>query len=140
MNEASHSPRAATVPIQPPQWVTSNIRHLPISPLITKPLRTQTALLEILPGSNKAPELLQYCRAIHKQLHLLQTNNEEMVKSPPGLCLIFAFEPHLEDTLERSTFLFWICTWRDKKKELNTKNHSWASGGQRAIPPSGHTS
>lgn len=45
-----------------------------------------------------------------KDLQLLQTNHEEMVKFLPGLCLIFAFEPHLEDTLERSTFLFWICT------------------------------
>lgn len=40
----------------------------------------------------------------------LQTNHEETVKFLPGLCLIFALEPHLEDTLERSTFLFWICT------------------------------
>lgn len=40
----------------------------------------------------------------------LQSNHEEMVKAVPGLCLMFALEPHLEDTLERSTFLFWICT------------------------------
>lgn len=45
-----------------------------------------------------------------KDLQLLQINHEEMVKFLPGLCLMFAFEPHLEDTLERSTFLFWICT------------------------------
>lgn len=44
-----------------------------------------------------------------------------MAKLLPGLCLIFAFDPHLEDTLERSTFLFWICTWGDKKQELSTE-------------------
>lgn len=49
----------------------------------------------------------------------LQTD-EEMAKFLPGLCLIFALDPHLEDTLERSTFLFWICTWRDKKQQLST--------------------
>lgn len=26
----------------------------------------------------------------------------------PGLCLMLALEPHLEETLETSTFLFWI--------------------------------
>lgn len=44
-----------------------------------------------------------------------------MAKLLPGLCLIFALDPHLEDTLERSTFLFWICTWGDKKQQLSTE-------------------
>lgn len=68
-----------------------------------------------------------------KDLQLLQINHEEMVKFLPGLCLMFAFEPHLEDTLERSTFLFWICTYKTKRNSSAQRNISWESGGQGSI-------
>lgn len=70
--------------------------------------------------SNKPLQLFQsQSRTVFKGQN--SQTNEEMVKFLPGLCLIFALDPHLEDTLERSTFLFWICTWGDKKQQLSTE-------------------
>lgn len=72
------------------------------------------------PESNKPLKLYQsQARTVFKGQNLQR--NEETVKFLPGLCLMFALDPHLEDTLERSTFLFWICTWRDKKQQLSTE-------------------
>lgn len=36
---------------------------------------------------------------------------------PPGTCLILSFEPHLDWTLLRSSFLLIICTFDSQKKE-----------------------
>lgn len=35
---------------------------------------------------------------------------------PPGTCLILSFEPHLDWTLLRSSFLLIICTFDSQKK------------------------
>lgn len=101
-----------------------DIPHLLIPSLLMKPpgiVEEETFLgISRSTGSSKPLKLFQFqSRAVFKGQNL-QTN-EEMVEFLPGLCLIFALEPHLEDTLERSTFLFWICTWRDKKQELSTE-------------------
>lgn len=38
---------------------------------------------------------------------------------PPGTCLILSFEPHLDWTLLRSSFLLIICTFDSQKKRMS---------------------
>lgn len=48
--------------------------------------------------------------------HLMETATV-LTLPPPGTCLILSFEPHLDWTLLRSSFLLIICTFDSQKKE-----------------------
>ena len=60
----------------------------------------------------------------HKYKHSCHFSNPEpqlesvtvLTLPPPGTCLILSFEPHLDWTLLRSSFLLIICTFDSQKK------------------------
>lgn len=66
------------------------------------------------------------CLATIYSCHFLNTRSRIAVRCrervkvltlpPPGTCLILSFEPHLDWTLLRSSFLLIICTFDSQKK------------------------
>lgn len=79
------------------------------------------------PQTDPEPENGLFCAMSRKDRHscrFLETRTaggrRERVKvltlPPPGTCLILSFEPHLDWTLLRSSFLLIICTFDSQKK------------------------
>lgn len=73
---------------------------------------------------DSAPEHGLFYAMSRKYKHSCHFSNPEpqlesvtvLTLPPPGTCLILSFEPHLDWTLLRSSFLLIICTFDSQKK------------------------
>lgn len=112
---------AGRIPLPGTGWRTSHsICPCNRAPLLDLWVRAVWAALTRI---DSEPEHGLFYAMSRKYKHSCHLNPEPQLESvtvltlpPPGTCLILSFEPHLDWTLLRSSFLLIICTFDSQKK------------------------